>query len=127
MMIRKLGSMGRFSERNSLAGITSLFKDKDKKGSANGLSPAAELARQHTLKSNAEAAAQAKGQQEAVASAEKANDAMYYSAMGRTNFQTYTTHPAPFTQPGEDFETPDAPEGAMTVVDTSENSPGPGM
>jgi len=117
VMIRKLGSMGKLARRNSLAGITSLFKDKDKhkdkdkdgegskdkkkkdkdkKGSAkgeasiasvshatveldrsssgdwsvgadmNGLSPAAKLARQHTLKSNAEAAARAKAQQEAV-------------------------------------------------------------
>lgn len=122
VMIRKLGSMGRLARRNSLAGITSLFKDKDKdkdkdgegkdkkkkkdkdkKGSAkgeasiasvshataeldrsssgdwsvgadmNGLSPAAKLARQHTLKSNAEAAARAKAQQEVVASAEKVN------------------------------------------------------
>jgi len=108
VMIRKLGAMGKLARRNSLAGITSLFKDKDKdkdgkddkddkkdkkgkkkeksaKGSAseasvshvtaeldrmggdwnvgaemNGLSPAAKLARQHTLKSNAEAAARAK-------------------------------------------------------------------
>ena len=107
VMIRKLGAMGKLARRNSLAGITSLFKDKDKnksqteeggpsskekgkkkdksaKGNAaqasvslvtaeldragasgdwsvsagemNGLSPAAKLARQHTLKSNAEAA-----------------------------------------------------------------------
>ncbi|PBK61949.1 hypothetical protein ARMSODRAFT_1025286 [Armillaria solidipes] len=111
VMIRKLGSMGRLARRNSLAGITSLFKDKekdkdgdkkgkkkDKKGSAkgeaseasvshvtaeldrsssdwnvagemSGLSPAAKLARQHTLKSNAEAAAKAKAQQEAEAAA----------------------------------------------------------
>jgi hypothetical protein len=122
-MIRKLGSMGKLARRNSLAGITSLFKDKDKdkdkdegkdkkkkkdkdkkggaKGEAsiasvshataeldrsssgdwsvgadmNGLSPAAKLARQHTLKSNAEAAARAKAQQEAVAPAEKVNGA----------------------------------------------------
>ncbi|KAG5636005.1 hypothetical protein H0H81_009432 [Sphagnurus paluster] len=105
VMIRKLGSMGKLAKRNSLAGITSLFKDKDKskkkdkdkKGAAkaeaseasvshvtaeldrtstssdwtvsgmdmNGLSPAAKLARQHTLKSNAEAAARAKAAQEA--------------------------------------------------------------
>lgn len=101
VMIRKLGSMGKLAKRNSLAGITSLFKDKDKKkkdknGSAkaevseasvshvtaeldrsdwtvgadmNGLSPAAKLARQHTLKSNAEAAAKAKAAQEAAAAA----------------------------------------------------------
>lgn len=30
VMIRKLGSMGKLARRNSLAGITSLFKDKDK-------------------------------------------------------------------------------------------------
>lgn len=117
VMIRKLGSMGKLARRNSLAGITSLFKDKDKdkdgdgkdrdkkgkkkdkKGAAkseaseasvshvtaeleptssgdwnvggemNGLSPAAKLARQHTLKSNAEAAARAKAAQEAKATA----------------------------------------------------------
>jgi hypothetical protein len=118
VMIRKLGKLAR---RNSLAGITSLFKDKkdkddadgsgegegskkggkknkrsgkgeaseasvshvtaelDRMGSSNGdwtagaemsgLSPAAKLARQHTLKSNAEAAARAKAQQEADAAA----------------------------------------------------------
>ncbi|KAI0063082.1 hypothetical protein BV25DRAFT_1837826 [Artomyces pyxidatus] len=107
VVIRKLGSIGKLARRNSLAGITSLFKDKEKKekdeagtdgggkkdkkkkkgekgeaaeasishvtaeldrvsGSSewtaelNGLSPAAKLARQHTLKSNAEAAAAAK-------------------------------------------------------------------
>ncbi|KZT09015.1 uncharacterized protein LAESUDRAFT_757192 [Laetiporus sulphureus 93-53] len=106
MVIRKLGSIGKLTRRNSLAGITSLFKDKKdkeeedsssgkkgkkKKGekasvaeasvshatveldradwSGNvdlaGLSPAAQLARQHTLKSNAEAAAKAKAEQEA--------------------------------------------------------------
>lgn len=110
MVIRKLGSIGKLARRNSLAGITSLFKDKkDKddgeegggkkskkkkgdKGSAaeasvshvtaevdradwtagadmQGLSPAARLARQHTLKSNAEAAARAKAEQEAKAAA----------------------------------------------------------
>lgn len=110
VMIRKLGSMGRLARRNSLAGITSLFKDKNKddeggagsskknKGKASkaeasvsmvtaeidksnewsgpgmeGLSPAAKLARQHTLKSNAEAAARAKAQQEAQAAAAAAN------------------------------------------------------
>ncbi|KAG6820224.1 hypothetical protein H0H93_003726 [Arthromyces matolae] len=104
VMIRKLGSMGKLAKRNSLAGITSLFKDKDKKkkdqkGSAkaeaseasvshvtaeldrsdwtvgadmNGLSPAAKLARQHTLKSNAEAAAKAKAEKEAAAASASA-------------------------------------------------------
>lgn len=116
VMIRKLGSMGKLARRNSLAGITSLFKDKEKKNKEkekeegesadkkgkkkksakaeaseasvshvtaeldrsagdwggpemNGLSPAAKLARQHTLKSNAEAAAKAKAQQEAAVAA----------------------------------------------------------
>jgi hypothetical protein len=110
VMIRKLGNMGRIARRNSLAGITSLFKDKDKnkdKDSEGGkklkgkaeigtsyvtaeldrsnefsgpgmerLSPAAELARAHTLKSNAEAAARAKAlaeQQAAAAAAASAN------------------------------------------------------
>lgn len=105
MVIRKLGNIGKLTRRNSLAGITSLFKDKkdkdkdkdegdDKKGKKkkdgkaaasepsvshvtaeldsadwsadlSGLSPAARLARQHTIKSNAEAAAKAKAEQEA--------------------------------------------------------------
>ncbi|KAH9005800.1 hypothetical protein EDB86DRAFT_3070811 [Lactarius hatsudake] len=110
VVIRKLGSIGKLARRNSLAGITSLFKDKKEregsdesagkkgkkkkgeKGEAleasvshvtaeldrpssewsaelNGLSPAAKLARQHTLKSNAEAAARAKAQEEAAAAA----------------------------------------------------------
>ena len=116
VMIRKLGAMGKLARRNSLAGITSLFKDKDKDGDnkdrkakkkdkkgpfsskgvaseasvshvtaeldrmgggsdwsadsdMNGLSPAAKLARHHTLKSNAEAAAKAKATQEAAAAA----------------------------------------------------------
>ncbi|KAH7920488.1 hypothetical protein BV22DRAFT_1021082 [Leucogyrophana mollusca] len=111
VVIRKLGSIGKLARRNSLAGITSLFKDKkDKEGEdggstsgkkkkkkdakgqvaeptvshaiaeldrssdwsapeMNGLSPAAKLARQHTLKSNAEAAAKAKAQLEAAAAA----------------------------------------------------------
>ncbi|KAI0932937.1 hypothetical protein AcW2_001413 [Taiwanofungus camphoratus] len=109
MVIRKLGSIGKLARRNSLAGITSLFKDKKdkedeesggkkskkKKGEKSsaaeasishvtaeldrsdwnagadlaGLSPAARLARQHTLKSNAEAAARAKAEQEARAAA----------------------------------------------------------
>jgi len=93
VMIRKLGSIGKLARKNSLSGITKLFKDKEKdkgeggsgggisfgrkkgKGatveasvsmataeidrfedpSLKGLSPAAQLARQHTLRSNAEA------------------------------------------------------------------------
>src|SRR6266702_3369177 len=110
VVIRKLGSIGKLARRNSLAGITSLFKNKKEregsdesggkkgkkkkgeKGEAleasvshvtaeldrtssewsaelNGLSPAAKLARQHTLKSNAEAAARAKAQEEAATAA----------------------------------------------------------
>ncbi|KAG1741772.1 uncharacterized protein EDB91DRAFT_314018 [Suillus paluster] len=105
VVIRKIGSIGKLARRNSLAGITSLFKDKNKnnegaedsggkkkkkkdaKGEVvapsvshavaeldrgewsapemSGLSPAAKLARQHTLKSNAEAAAAAKVRVEA--------------------------------------------------------------
>ncbi|THH27947.1 hypothetical protein EUX98_g6244 [Antrodiella citrinella] len=115
MVIRKLGSIGKLTRRNSLAGITSLFKDKkdkDKEGEGtetkkdkdkkkkkgekgavseasvshvtaeldssdwsaadvSGLSPAAMLARQHTLKSNAEAAAR-KAEAEAAAAAANA-------------------------------------------------------
>ncbi|KAH8111471.1 hypothetical protein DFH11DRAFT_1613421 [Phellopilus nigrolimitatus] len=121
VMIRKLGSMGRLARRNSLAGITSLFKDKDKekdgestdtkgkksKGKASkseasvshvtaelertndwsgpgmeGLSPAAKLARQHTLKSNAEAAARAKAQHEAQAAASAASSGTAVGANG---------------------------------------------
>jgi hypothetical protein len=103
-MIRKLGSIGKLARRNSLMGITSIFKgDKSKeKGegtsgvgkktkkagkaepsvshvtaeldrggaedeSLSGLSPAAKLARQHTLKSNAEAAARRLREQAAAA------------------------------------------------------------
>ena len=99
MVIRKLGNIGKLTRRNSLAGITSLFKDKkDKEGEEgkakkkgkkgakaeaseasvslatveldrsewsaelNGLTPAARLARQHTLKSNAEDAERVKAQ-----------------------------------------------------------------
>lgn len=89
LMIRKIGSVGALARRKSLTGVTNLFKgkkkDKDNKSGAStslshihaevdhgelesgsddmiGLSPAAKLARQHTLRSNAEAAARAKQQ-----------------------------------------------------------------
>ncbi|KAF8439373.1 p21-C-terminal region-binding protein-domain-containing protein [Boletus edulis BED1] len=127
VVIRKIGSIGKLARRNSLAGITSLFKEKkdkekekdgdaeagsssgkkpkkkkDAKGSVaepavshavaeldrgsgsggdwsdsslSGLSPAAKLARQHTLKSNAEAAARAKAAVEAQAQATQAEQA----------------------------------------------------
>jgi hypothetical protein len=101
MVIRKLGNIGKLTRRNSLAGITSLFKDKKDKEDAvegkpaknkktgkgiaaeasvshvtaeldrsewsaelKGLSPAARLARQHTLRTNAEAVAKANVTQE---------------------------------------------------------------
>jgi hypothetical protein len=90
LMIRKIGSVGALARRKSLTGVTNLFKgkkkDKDNKSGAStgisqvhaevdrgglesgsddmiGLSPAAKLARQHTLRSNAEAAARAKQQE----------------------------------------------------------------
>ncbi|KAJ2931160.1 hypothetical protein H1R20_g5892, partial [Candolleomyces eurysporus] len=127
VMIRKLGSLGNLARRNSLAGITSLFKDKDKdkegsdskdkkkkgkKGAKaqaseasvshvtaeldrsndwtvgadmNGLTPAAKLARQHTLKSNAEAAAKAKAEKEASAAATAANEALAKANAARAN------------------------------------------
>jgi hypothetical protein len=115
VVIRKLGSIGKLARRNSLAGITSLFKDKKDKDEAgessgkgkkkkggkgeaaeasvshvtaeldrsssewgaelNGLSPAAKLARQHTLKTNAEAAAKAKAQEDATAGASSTSKA----------------------------------------------------
>ncbi|THV01230.1 hypothetical protein K435DRAFT_853944 [Dendrothele bispora CBS 962.96] len=126
VMIRKLGSMGKLARRNSLAGITSLFKDKKNKEAAgedeesisgkkkkkdkksakgeaseasvshvtaeldrssdwggpemSGLSPAAKLARQHTLKTNAEAAAKAKAQQQEDAAVAAAANAANTSA-----------------------------------------------
>ncbi|GJJ13829.1 hypothetical protein Clacol_008086 [Clathrus columnatus] len=91
VMIRKLGSLsvGRLARKNSLMSITSLFKDKksnlngsasasqasvthataevDRVGvGADGLSPAAEIVRQHTLKvkNNEEAAARRKAEEE---------------------------------------------------------------
>ncbi|KAI0308964.1 hypothetical protein OF83DRAFT_1028044, partial [Amylostereum chailletii] len=116
VVIRKLGSIGKLARRNSLAGITSLFKDKKeredveaeaapaassskkdkgkkKKGEKGsivepsvsqingeidrqssdwgdqltGLSPAAELARRHTLKTNAAEAEAAKARVEETA------------------------------------------------------------
>lgn len=129
VMIRKLGAMGKLARRNSLAGITSLFKDKDKDGPKDkkgkkkdkkaspkaeaseasvshvtaeldrmggdwtvnsaelqGLTPAAKLARQHTLKSNAEAAARAKEAAAAAAAArESASTATTSSGLSGAN------------------------------------------
>ncbi|KAI0271724.1 hypothetical protein BC834DRAFT_967160 [Gloeopeniophorella convolvens] len=90
-LIRKVGSLGKLTRRNSLAGITSLFKDKKdkedgdesggkkgkkKKGDKGAAAEASvsHLARQHTLKSNAEAAAK-KAQEEAAAAAAAATAA----------------------------------------------------
>ncbi|KAH7330642.1 hypothetical protein B0J17DRAFT_722331 [Rhizoctonia solani] len=106
VMIRKLGSMGNIARRNSLAGLTGLFKDKKKGHKADaseasvthatvevdrvpgpsavgtavmddmtGLSPAAKLARQHTLKSNAQAVERAKAEAEAAAAVAAAAEA----------------------------------------------------
>lgn len=144
VVIRKLGSIGKLARRNSLAGITSLFKDKkDKdggeessgkkgkkkkgeKGEAleasvshvtaeldrassewsaelNGLSPAAKLARQHTLKSNAEAAARAKAQEEAAAAAAATTAAVTVTTVVTTTAAT-TAGPAT-TKPAEPVPT----------------------
>ena len=141
VVIRKLGSIGKLARRNSLAGITSLFKDKKEreggdesggkkgkkkkgeKGEAleasvshvtaeldrtssewsaelNGLSPAAKLARQHTLKSNAEAAARAKAQEEATAAAVAAaasNAATTATASTAGSTTTQIAEPVPTT------------------------------
>jgi hypothetical protein len=43
------------------------------------------------------------------------------------NFQTSTTHLAPFAQPGEDFGIPDVTKQAEEDVDTNENSSAVGM
>ncbi|KAI0089887.1 hypothetical protein BDY19DRAFT_992838 [Irpex rosettiformis] len=147
MVIRKLGNLGKLTRRNSLAGITSLFKDKkDKEGGEdgkkgkkkkdkdgkgqvsepsvslataeldpaewspemNGLSPAARLARQHTLKSNAEAAAKAKAEQEAKAKAAAANAAQSAGAVpgpwekNTTTRQAENSHGKGLTRINED-------------------------
>ncbi|KAH9170997.1 hypothetical protein EDB89DRAFT_2114682 [Lactarius sanguifluus] len=123
-------SSASLARRNSLAGITSLFKDKKEreasdesagkkgkkkkgeKGEAleasvshwsaelNGLSPAAKLARQHTLKSNAEAAARAKAQEEAATvvvtvATSTTSDAATATAAGSTS--TQAAEPVPTT------------------------------
>ncbi|KIJ45199.1 hypothetical protein M422DRAFT_46997 [Sphaerobolus stellatus SS14] len=114
VMIRKLGSMGRLARKNSLMTITGLFgKDKDKRGTAaeasvslataevdrtgesdgalNGLTPAARLARQHTLKSNEEAARRKAAAEEEAARKERERaqreeaDALEWERVSRTN------------------------------------------
>jgi hypothetical protein len=109
-MIRKLGSMGRLARKNSLMSITGLFKDKHKKGSGFGsaseasvslataevdrgeggsgaeivgLSPAARLARQHTIRSNEEAARRKAEEEEAAAAAADADAATATAAAKR--------------------------------------------
>ncbi|KAI9462712.1 hypothetical protein HD554DRAFT_1442366 [Boletus coccyginus] len=146
VVIRKIGSMGKLARRNSLAGITSLFKDKkdkekekekvgdvaeagsssgkkprkkkDAKGSVaepavshavaeldrgsgsggdwsdasmSGLSPAAKLARQHTLKSNAEAAARAKAAAEVQAQQAKSGSTANGSVPVPSTWEKNTT------------------------------------
>ena len=145
VVIRKLGNIGKLARRNSLAGITSLFKDKkDKEGGdesggkkgkkkkgekgealeasvshvtaeldrassewsaeLNGLSPAAKLARQHTLKSNAEAAARAKAQEEAATAAATAA-ASSAATVTTTTTVTATTAGSTTTQAAEPVPT----------------------
>jgi len=127
VMIRKLGSIGKLARRNSLMGITSLFKDKNKdKGestSASGkknkkgekveasvshvtaeldrggsedeswqnLTPAARVARQHTIKSNEEAAKRLR-EQAAAASAASAAAAVTNGANGVPTWEKSTTN-----------------------------------
>lgn len=127
VMIRKLGSIGKLARRNSLMGISSIFKDKNKdKGegtSAVGkkgkksdkaeatvshatveldrgggsddetwqnLTPAARVARQHTIKSNEEAAKRLR-EQAAAASASSAAAAMTNGSNGVPAWDKNTT------------------------------------
>lgn len=157
VVIRKLGNIGKLARRNSLAGITSLFKDKKdreggdesggkkgkkkkgEKGEAleasvshvtaeldrtssewsaelNGLSPAAKLARQHTLKSNAEAAARAKAQEEAAATAAAAAaSTATATTAGSTTIQT--AEPVPTTWEKNTTTTRGAPGTARVSED----------
>ena len=156
VVIRKLGSIGKLARRNSLAGITSLFKDKKdrddaeesagkkgkkkkgEKGEAaeasvshvtaeldrtssewgaelNGLSPAAKLARQHTLKSHAEAAARAKAQEEAAAAAAAAAaTAAVAAAPASPSSVTSAAEPVPVTWE-KNTTTGRGPPGALRV------------
>jgi len=104
VMIRKLGSIGKLARRNTLTGITTIFKGDKNKGESGkkskkadksepsvthataevdrgmgnedenleGLTPAARVARQHTLKSNAEAARRLREQAAATSAASAA-------------------------------------------------------
>ncbi|KAI1790479.1 hypothetical protein LXA43DRAFT_891049 [Ganoderma leucocontextum] len=153
MVIRKLGSIGKLARRNSLAGITSLFKDKkdkddDDEGGGSGkkskkkkgekaaavdpsvshvtaeldrsewtsnpdmvgLSPAARLARQHTLKSNAEAAARAKAEAEARAAAQA------QAANVPTTWEKNTTTRQGETSPAKIGSSSKVNENGMRVV-----------
>lgn len=155
MVIRKLGNIGKLTRRNSLAGITSLFKDKKekedeaagkkdkkKKGEKGaivdpsvsmataeldrpeyggpelaGLSPAARLARQHTLKSNAEAAARAKAEAEARAAAAAAAAAQNAQTAVPTTWEKNTTN-----RQGEPGGSRRVTEEGMGVVDDNSDS-----
>ena len=163
VVIRKLGNIGKLARRNSLAGITSLFKDKkDKevtgesdgkkgkkkrgeKGEAaeasvshvtaeldrsssewsaelNGLSPAAKLARQHTLKTNAEAAARAKAQEEAAAaSAAVANAATVADSSQGANALPTTWEKNTTTNRGIPGTTPVNEDGLRVVVEDDDS------
>ena len=157
MVIRKLGNIGKLTRRNSLAGITSLFKDKKekeeeeasggkkskkKKGEKGaladpsvsmataeldrteysspelaGLSPAARLARQHTLKSNAEAAAKAKAEAEARAAAAAAAAAQNAQTEVPTTWEKNTT-----SRQGEPGGSRRVNEDGMGLVDDNSDS-----
>ncbi|CDO71745.1 hypothetical protein BN946_scf184920.g29 [Trametes cinnabarina] len=161
MVIRKLGSIGKLARRNSLAGITSLFKDKkDKEGEEEGsgkkskkkkgdkaspadpsvshataeldrsdwsaspemagLSPAARLARQHTLKTNAEAAAKAKAEAEARAAAAAAAAASHTPVP--TTWEKNTTNRQGDASPAKPSSSSRVGENGTRVVVEHDNS-----
>ncbi|KAL6301006.1 hypothetical protein BKA93DRAFT_739472 [Sparassis latifolia] len=161
MVIRRLGAIGKMARRNSLAGITSLFKDKKdkdddegggkknkKKGEKGvaaeasvshvtaeldrsdwtsgpdfaGLSPAARLARQHTLKSNAEAAAKAKAEQEARATAAAAAAAAQQQAGGDSAAVPTTWEKNTTTRQGENAPAARVNEVGMGLVIEDDDS-----
>ena len=155
VMIRKLGSIGKLARRNSLMGISSIFKDKNKdKGegtSAPGkkgkkgdkaeatvshatveldrgggsedetwqnLTPAARVARQHTIKSNEEAAKRLR-EQAAAATASSAAAAMTNGTNGVPAWDKNTT-----TRRGEGSSRNVSEDG--TVLDDRSDESGEG-
>lgn len=155
VMIRKLGSIGKLARRNSLMGISSIFKDKNKdkgegtsssgKKSKKGekaeatvshatveldrgggsedeswqnLTPAARVARQHTIKSNEEAAKRLR-EQAAAASAASAAAAMTNGSNGVPAWDKNTT-----TRRGEGSNRNVSEDG--TVIDDRSDGSGEG-